>query len=143
MTARLPDWEERLGLFIAENRDRAFAWGAFDCILMACAAVEAMTGVDPAAEYRGRYDDAKGAALALRELGKGTLVKTIDAVFPARPLGKAQRGDIVMFRGSAGICMGAFGLFVGEEALADAVTTPQREGLVSIPRALFERAWAV
>lgn len=140
---RLTDWEERLGLFIAENRERRFAWGEWDCILFACAAVEAMTGTDPASEYRGRYDDAKGAALALRVLGKGTLVKTIDATFPHRPLGKAQRGDIVLFRGSAGICMGAFGLFVGEDALADAVATPQREGLVSIPRSLFEKAWAV
>lgn len=140
---RLTDWEERLGLFIAENRERQFAWGEWDCILFACAAVEAMTGTDPAAEYRGRYDDAKGAALALRELGQGTLVKTIDATFPHRPFGKAQRGDIVLFRGSAGICMGAFGLFVGEEALADAIATPKREGLVSIPRSLFEKAWAV
>lgn len=140
---RLPDWEARLAVFVAGAWNRSFAWGEHDCILMACAAVDAMTGVDPAADYRGRYSDAEGAALALRELGHGTLIKTIDAAFPARPLGKAQRGDVVMFRGSVGIAMGAFGLFVGEEALADAVATPKREGLVSIPRTMFERAWAV
>lgn len=140
---RLTDWEERLATFVADNRERPFAWGQWDCILMACAAVEAMTGVDPAAEYRGRYSDREGAALALRELGKGTLVKTIASVFPERPIGKAQRGDIVLFRGSAGIAMGAYGLFVGEETLADAVATPQRVGLVSIPRGLWEKAWAV
>jgi len=140
---RLPDWEARLSAWIVTNRSREFAWGQWDCILMACSAVEAQTGVDPAAEYRGRYSDARGAAEALRELGKGTLIKTVDAEFDRRPVGKARRGDLVMFEQSIGVCVGGAGLFVGEERLTDAAGIPMRAGLVTIPRASLTQAWTV
>ncbi|QDP64458.1 MAG: hypothetical protein Tp156MES38741_49 [Prokaryotic dsDNA virus sp.] len=143
MAGRLPDWEARLSEWIVTNRSREFAWGEWDCILMACSAVEAQTGVDPAKEYRGRYSDARGAAGALRELGKGTLLKTVDDVFERRPVGKARRGDLVMFDQSIGVCVGGAALFVGEERLTEAAGIPLREGLVTIPRALFSKAWTV
>ena len=110
---------------------------------MACSAVDAQTGVDPAKEYRGRYTDARGAAEALRELGRGTLIKTVDDVFERRPVGKARRGDLVMRKGAIGVCVGGAGLFVGEERLADAAGIPMREGLVTIPRASLTKAWTV
>lgn len=140
---RRPDWEARLSAFIIENRDRPFEWGQWDCILMACAAVYAMTGDDAAAKYRGQYSDAAGAAKALRELGQGTLLKTVDAEFQRRPIGMARRGDLVWFSGSVGICAGGAGLFVGEERLADKADIPMREGLIAIPRANFVKAWTV
>lgn len=140
---RLPDWEDRLHAFVEANWSRPFAWGQWDCILMACSAVEAMTGTDPAAEYRGRYTDKEGAMLALRELGKGTLIRTMNDVFPRRPVGRARRGDLVMFDGAAGVCMGAPALFVGEERLAEAAGVRMREGLISIPRSAWSRAWSV
>ena len=84
-----------------------------------------------------------GAAEALRELGKGTLIKTVDAVFERRPVGKARRGDLVMFEQSIGVCVGGAGLFVGEEHLADASGIPMRAGLVTIPRASLTQAWTV
>lgn len=141
--ARFDDWESRLGQFIADNRDRQFEWGNFDCILMACAAVEAMTGSDAAKAYRGQYSDRAGSAKALRDLGEGTLLKTVDAVFARKPPAFAQRGDLVWFAGSVGICIGAHGLFVGEERLADKAGIPMRDGLVAIPRRDFMKAWAV
>lgn len=140
---RLPDWEARLSAWIVANRAREFAWGNWDCILMACSAVKAQTGLDPAAEYRGRYIDARGAAEALREIGKGTLLKTVDDVFERRPVGKARRGDLVMFEQSIGVCVGGAGFFVGEERLADAAGIPMREGLVTIPRVSLTQAWTV
>lgn len=143
MMKRLPDWEARLSAWIVANRDRQHEYGQWDCILMACSAVEAQTGVDPAAEYRGRYSDAKGAAVALRELGKGTLLKTVDDVFERRPVGMARRGDLVWFEQSVGVCVGGAGLFVGEERLAERADVPMREGLIRIPRARFVKAWTV
>tara|TARA_B100000678_G_scaffold291122_1_gene306382 strand:- start:12973 stop:13401 length:429 start_codon:yes stop_codon:yes gene_type:complete len=140
---RLPDWEERLSAFIIANRDRPHDWGQHDCILMACGGVEAQTGIDPAKAYRGRYSDAAGAARALRELGKGTLLKTVDAEFERRPVGMARRGDLVWYEGSVGLCAGGAGLFVGEERLTNKAGLPMREGLVAIPRALLSKAWTV
>ena len=140
---RFDDWEARLHDFIAANCDRPFEWGQHDCILMAAAAVEAMTSVDVAAQYRGTYDDAKGAAKALRNLGAGTLRATVDAQFEPRPPGKARRGDLVEVDKSIGVCMGDHGLFVGEEQLAESADVPFRAGLIAIPRAQFVRAWTV
>lgn len=142
MAGRLPDWEPRLSAWIAANRSREFAWGEWDCILMACSAVEAQTGVDPAAKYRGRYSDARGAAEALRVLGKGTLLKTVDDVFERRPVGRARRGDLVMRKGAIGVCVGGTGLFVGD---AEHVETGGivGTGLVPVARAEFEKAWTV
>lgn len=136
MVSRLPDWEARLSAFLAANRDRPFAWGSWDCALFATACAAEITGEDRAAAFRARgYSDAHGAALALRELGKGTLVATMDDLFDPQPVGFARRGDIVMANGALGVCIGAVGLFVGEEGT--------HEGLVSIPRAEWTRAWRV
>ena len=140
---RLDDWERRLHEFLIANADRPFEWGQWDCILMACAGVAAMTTVDVAAPYRGKYSDAKGAALALREIGQGTLVKTVDHHFAPSKLGKARRGDLVQVGTSIGLCMGAHGLFVGEEQIAEAAGVTLREGLIAVPRAQFVRAWTV
>lgn len=139
--ARLPDWERRLGAYIASVRDRPMEWGAHDCILHGCSAAEATTGHDAAAEYRGRYSDREGATKILRELGKGTLLKTVDSQFKRKPVGMAGRGDLVWFDGSVGVCMGAQALFVGEERLADKAGLVMREGLIAVPRALWSKAW--
>jgi len=140
---RFPDWEQRLTDYIASVRMRPFEWGQHDCILFACAAAEAQTGRDAAAEYRGKYTDKAGAAKALRDIGEGTLLNTVDSQFAPKPVGRAQRGDLVMVDGAVGVCMGANALFVGEERLAEATGAIMREGIMAVPRALWERAWAV
>lgn len=140
---RLDDWEARLGAYLGSVRDQPFAWGEHDCSLFVGSAVAAMTGVDPAEPYRGRYSDRKGATAALKAVGSGTLLRSLDAAFERRKPSHARRGDIVWFNGSIGICNGAHGLFVGEERLANAADVPAREGLIAIPRRFFTKAWAV
>lgn len=140
---RLPDWEQSLSNFLAKHEHRRFEWGQWDCILFACAGVEAMTGHDAAAEYRGRYSDAVGAALALRELGQGTLLKTVDHEFQGKPVGRAIRGDLVWCSGCVGICLGGSAAFLTDPALADLAGIPRLGSYVMVPRALWERAWAV
>jgi hypothetical protein len=140
---RLADWEQRLSAWIVANRDRPFAWGTWDCALAAFDAAAAITGEDRAAEFRGQYDCRKGSAEALRRLGKGTLIRTINAKYERRPVGKARRGDLVWHSGSVGVCVGGAGLFVGEERLADAAGVQMREGLITVPRKLLTKAWTV
>ena len=136
-------WEAELTRFVANNRDRRHKWGEWDCILMASSAIEAMTGTDPAAEYRGRYDDERGAAQALRDIGEGTLVKTIDAQLERTPVSMARRGDLVEVKGSIGVCIGGVAVFVGEERFAENAGIAPRQGLVTIPRTEWVRAWKV
>lgn len=133
MAARLPDWERRLSEYLATPERDVFRWGVNDCALFACGAVEAMTGEHPDPRYLGRYDSREGAAKALRELGAGTLGGTFDDRFPSRPVSHARRGDLVMAMGAVGVCMGAFGVFLRQDA----------PGYAKLPRAMFERAWEV
>lgn len=118
---RLPDWEERLGVYLARVEEEPFAWGTHDCALFAASCVNAQTGVDPAEGIRGTYEDARGAALALREHGQGTLLKTVkEWLGEPIPVPFAKRGDIVMRDTSEreralGVCVGRYSYFVGEE----------------------------
>jgi hypothetical protein len=131
MTARLPDWERRLNAFLAQPF--VFEWGAMDCALFACAAVEALTGAHPYPEFLGVYSDRIGAARALRELGKGTLEATFGQKFAEVPPGFARRGDVVMATdGAMGVCVGASAVFLAEEG-----------GLIRLPRATFTHAWRI
>lgn len=133
---RLPDWEDRLNALIADRRRAAFAWGRHDCALWGADVVAALTGEDFGAPFRGIYDDAAGAALALRAHGAGTLVKTFDAHLPRMPIAFARRGDLVKAvsedRG------GAIGVVVGSDALF-----VHDLGLVRAPRARWTLAWRV
>jgi hypothetical protein len=128
---RLPDWEPRLDAVLNQWGQQQFEWGRWDCALLAADCIEALTGTDPAAAFRGRYSTKQGAAAALRKYGAGTLKATLDAATDGQiPPALAQRGDVVMFQGNAGVCMGRMSLFIGE-------------GLEQVPTLDCETAWGV
>ena len=53
-------------------RRTKFEWGKTDCILSVCDHVQAVTGIDPAAPWRGTYDSQDGAQ-AIHEAYGGVL----------------------------------------------------------------------
>lgn len=130
---RLSTWEPRLKAYLAEHRDAALVYGVTDCCMFAAGAVEAMTGEDPMPEFRGRYRSQAGASRALRTIGAGDLASTLSTKFEPKPVGFAQRGDLVMHDGSVGVCIGAEALFVPMTG----------SGLVRVPRRDWSAAWAV
>lgn len=134
---RKPDWEARLTAYLEPLRALPFAWGQHDCCTFASGAVEAMTGVDPMPEFRGKYRSATTSLRALRRIGAGDLPRTLDAKFRTVAPSLAQRGDIVMHDGLLGICLGPVIVAVGREN--------EREGLVLFARAdwIEPRAWRV
>lgn len=133
---RKKDWEGGLADYLAEHRHNPFAWGRHDCVLFAAGAVAAMTGVDPAAEARGRYATRIGSLRVLHRMGWRDLETMMDAYFDRIAPAFAQRGDAIMADRSLGICAGRFALFVGD---SDA----QVPGLVERPLADWSGAWRV
>lgn len=139
------DWEVRLAAALEEARSTPFVWGEFDCALAMADMVVAMTGVDPAKRFRGRYKTARGAAGALRRYGAGTLEATMTALF-GEPVPRAfgRRGDAASvpldadlddrFRTAAGI--------VGLDGVSVHVAAPAR-GLIRLPLRLATCAWRV
>lgn len=132
---RIDDWEQALADYLAGKREAVFAWGTCDCAMFAAGAVLAMTETDPAEEIRGRYKSQAGAGRAIKRAGFADLGEWVSSKFAEVPKVYAQRGDILMFDGSLGVCAGAVAWFVGEEDGAP--------GLVSHPTLECERAWRV
>ena len=135
-------WEQRLGAFIEKNLDRPHAYGRFDCVLMPLGAAQAVTGKDHGRGHRGKYKTALEAARYLKKLGFDSPAAALDSVFEEKPVGFAQRGDMVLCKTEAGDnpgfvdTTGKFALVVG--------MTPEREGLIRVPRGdLWLKAWAV
>lgn len=136
---RLPDWQQRLTEYLAASARQAFAPGRFDCALFAAGAVEAQTGVDLAARWRGAYGDlAEGLALLARE-GVEDHLALVSGHLPEVPVAEARPGDIAALRiGGANLET----LAVVQGALAY-VPIEGGAGFVLLPMGLATRAWRV
>jgi hypothetical protein len=97
MLQRFDDWPQRLDRFLRDQSGKEFHYGSFDCCTFASAAVEAMTGVDPAKSYRHRYMNRKEAHAILRQHG-GLARMLIAAGFQQIPASEARRGDLAFVR---------------------------------------------
>ncbi len=128
---RLQDWRPRLVGYLETVRTRSFAYGSHDCGLFAAGAVRAMTGVDLAAQFRGRYDSLK-AGLKLVRGGPMTILRQH---FEEVPTAFAGVGDLALI-GEVGFP--ALGLFEGQHILV-----LREEGLGLMPRAAATLAYRV
>lgn len=136
MTARVPDWPERLDAVVAAARERPFAWGVLDCALFAADGIAAVTGVDPAAEWRGTYADQAGARRLLHERGglsalAGRIARRHG--WPRVPATRLGRGDVALVRledGSAAlaVCLGTGFALPGPCGLASVARDRARLG---------------
>lgn len=131
---RYQNWPIRLFEFIEARRTLPFEWGAQDCCMVACSAVLAMTGEDPAAPlFRGKYSNAEEAAVLLAPYGgvEGAAEKVF-ADFGMKEQGPlfAQRGDIVLrdtAEGAAlGVCVGTHAVFAGPKQLTSLLVSECR-----------------
>jgi hypothetical protein len=88
---------ERFEALVRARLREPFSWGTHDCCMWAADAVLAKTGRDPAAEFRGTYSDAMGAARLLESLGG---IASVGAMVgeEIRPL-QATWGDVGMLTG--------------------------------------------
>jgi hypothetical protein len=123
----------RLNRLLADRMARPFAWGVQDCCIFAADCVQALTGVDPAADVRGTYADAAGALATLEAQGGITTVGA-RAGAPIPPL-DARAGDVGVVRLDArdmlAVCVGALWL------------APAAGGLAALPFTAAAQAWRV
>ncbi len=94
---RVADWRRQFDRACDRLRLEPFSWGDNDCAVgLAGNLVLALTGVDVAKGYRGRYATAIGAVRVLRNSGHTSLGDLVAALLPehAHP-SMARVGDIV------------------------------------------------
>jgi len=117
---RVENWPVILAAEIQKARKRAFSFGRADCALWAADVVQAITGADPAAPWRGSYGDRHGALKLLAQFGG---LREAATALLGEPIATsfAQRGDVVLLAGpegySLGICEGALLWAMGEEGI--------------------------
>lgn len=111
---KIPLWDVQAfhAYFVAVAR-KPFAWGVHDCCLFAANGIQAMTGVDVAEDFRGKYHDEATAFATIKEVTGGTTVEDA-AVYVANKYEmaevphkfKAQRGDMALVKDAGGLVVG-------------------------------------
>lgn len=127
---RLRDWRSRLIAYLASIKQQELVYGSHDCgIGLAASAIEAMTGVDVAAQWRGRYDSAASALRMLRDEGFDGLEALGRSMLPAVHPSHGQIGDIAFIPSEDGRGLGALGVVLGDRI---SVLTGSGIGTVSL-----------
>lgn len=135
---RRPDWRPRLHETVEARRRVPFSFKAgVDCALFAAACVEAMTGVDLADGYRGRYTTEVGALRVIRNGGFADLADLVTSMLEEIPPARARAGDIAFVPDDSPFG-GALGIVIGEQVACLAA-----DGVGAVPRTLMTRAFRV
>ena len=102
LLTRRPDWPERLATAVEAARGKPYVLGENDCLRLACAAVEALTGEDFWPRFAG-YKTHRQALVTIARIAPslGEAVTATLGVPPIRVFG-AWRGDIMLFRDDRG-----------------------------------------
>lgn len=133
---RTPGWRGRLVKVIGNHRRQPFEWGKHDCGIFAADCVLAMTGIDFAEPYRGKYDTEEGSARALRRVGKSTHVHIVEENFEEISPVMATTGDIGLV--DVGLPVMSLGIINGE-----VVAVYGLKGIGFIPTDKIVRAFKV
>lgn len=142
---RTPHWATReLHEFLLARATAPFAWGTNDCCLFPADAIQAFTGVDIAADFRGKYTDKASAFALIQTVTGGSTVADAAAYCAhqhglaerAHPL-MAQRGDLVVVPNGGNLIAGIVHLN-GRH-----VVSVGDAGLLRISITDVQRAWAV
>lgn len=132
---RRDDWRAALKEYVRESARREFEYGVFDGPLFAAGAVNVMTGHDVAKGLRG-YRSLKTGLTALKKKGFSDASGPFAAVLEEVPAMYARAGDVVVFDGVLGVCMG---VCMG----ADAYAVDPVKGLGRTPLSQAVRAYKV
>ena len=132
---RRPDWQARLTAYLSQCAREPYQLGQHDCALFAAGAVEAVTGVDPAAQWRGRYQTKAQGLLALKRAGHSDLIAATAAALPEIAPAFAAPGDIACVDDPV-TGLPALGVVQGE-----LIYVLREDGLGLVARAMMQRAF--
>ena len=125
---RLPDWQERLTGYLCRCARTPYQIGDHDCALFAAGAVEAVTGIDPAADWRGQYATKTCGLRMLRLAGHADHIAATAAVLPEIDPVFAAAGDIACVAEDA---TGSLALTVSAQTVNFSALNPVQPAVVS------------
>lgn len=142
---RTQHWATReLNVFLRARARTPFAWGTHDCCIFPADAIKAFTGVDIAADFRGKYTDEASAMALIKSVTGGSTVADAAAwcaqkhglVEHAYPR-MAKRGDMVVMQNGPTLVGGIVHLN-GRH-----LVTVGPDGIVRLPITAVKRSWAI
>ena len=149
---RSPFWlTQELDAFLRDHANAPFAWGINDCSLFAANAIQAITGVDIADDFRGKYSDEGSAFALIKEVTGGTtvadaaaycaskhgLVEWVDTA-DGKPLPlMAKRGDLCVADNAGRLIAGVVDLS------GKFVACMGERGIIRLSLRKIQRAWHV
>lgn len=137
---RQDGWRGRLFAMIEERRRRPYEAGTQDCGLFAADAVEAITGRDPASEFRGRYRTIEEGFAALRSAGYADHVEFAASLFPELVAPFVAENAIVV--GDLAVVEGEGGPSVGV-VTGDVIQVVAADGIGVVPLRRAVRAFRI
>lgn len=135
---RIEEWRKPFSDVIDSMNRVPFSWGDNDCAVgLVGNVLEAMTGKNPAAEYKGRYSTAEEGLKIVKEAGFENLADFVASYLPEIHISEASMGDIVAVPSDDSLGY-VLGIANGDRAL---IMTPRGVGSVDLLKA--ERAFKV
>lgn len=135
---RARDWRTRLHEAIEARRRVPFSFAAgTDCALFVADCILAMTGEDPAAEFRGRYSSDVSAMRVIRDAGFTDLTDLVSSRLDEIEPVFARVGDVAMIPDDSPFGC-ALGIVIGEQ-----IAVLHVDGIGSVPRDIMTRAFRV
>lgn len=138
MQNRQQNWIALCSTFLIEHEKTPFRWGEFDCCLFVADWVKMQFGVDPAAQYRGKYSTERGSIRALKKYGAKTsdLKQAWTHALNIEPTNgcAANRGDVVLVKQPCGNEL--IGVFY-----ANCVFAVSTDGLIRLKPSLIQCHW--
>ena len=126
------NWENKLVEVITAAEKRPFNWGTHDCVTFASDVALAITGRDPIADLRGRWDSIWSAHRKLVEMGGLTAAVSSRIGMPLNSPRSAGRGDVVLTD------EGFLGVVVSMHAVA-----PKPMGLLRVEMNRWITSWRI
>jgi hypothetical protein len=128
--------------FLLARAKTPFVWGETDCALFCADGIQAITGVDIASDFRGKYQDEAGAIALIKTVTGGSTIVDAAAwcaqkhglVECIHPL-MARRGDLVIVQ-SGGVPISGLVHLSGRHVVAQG-----EKGLMRLSISAIERSW--
>jgi aspartate/methionine/tyrosine aminotransferase len=123
-------WENILTEYIQSKINTVFEWGQNDCILFAFGFVDLVTNSN-FMQHKGKCSNEVEAYQYLQSLGFESVEDCVDFYLTRKNVRLAQRGDIVCFSGTLGVCDGRLSYFLTEN------------NMIKIPTLKCHFAWSI
>lgn len=130
---RRGDWLHQMWSTIEAHKDQPFAWSGNDCCSFSAKVVDAMCDSNFAEQLSDKYNDEDSAIRYIVE--EGGMQRVISTYLGEPKVGRAQRGDVVLFEGALGETLGI--------CVGNTIASVNDSGVVYFPRSETICHWTI